>query len=77
MDTGGETTGIGHVLCRTGSSSVQFRQTVDKVMVVTLDTVVHGKVNDFQVFRYVMAFHEFLRVTVSCAEEKNINFVQR
>ena len=65
------------MLRRTGSTAVQFRQTVDEVMVVTLDTVVHGEVDNLQVFRYVVAFHEFLCVAVGCAKEKNIDFVQR
>ena len=46
-------------------------------MIVTFDAVIHGKVDNLQVFRYVMAFHEFLCVTVGSTEEENIDFVQR
>ena len=65
------------MLRRTGGAAVQFRQSVDEVMVVTFDAVIHGKVDNLQVFRYIMAFHEFLCVTVGSTEEENIDFVQR
>ena len=57
------------MLRRTGSTTVQFRQTVDEVMIVTLDAIIHREVDDFQIFRHVVAFHEFLRVTVGGTEE--------
>ena len=74
---GCKTTGIGYVLRRASGPAVQFRQTVDKVMVIAFDTVVHGEVDNLQVFRYVVAFHEFLCVAVGGTEEKDVDFVQR
>ena len=77
LDAGCEASGVGNMLCRTGSPAVQLGQSVNKVMVIALDAIVHGEVDYFQVFRYVMAFHEFLGVAMCRAEEKHINLVQR
>ena len=65
------------MLCRTGGAAVQFRQAVDEVVVVALDAVVHGEVDNLQLFRYVVAFHEFLRIAVGGAEKEDVDFVQR
>ena len=77
LDAGCKTAGVGYVLRRTSGAAVQFRQTVDKVVVVTFDTVVHGEVDNLQVFRYIVTFHEFLCISVGGTEEKNVDFVQR
>ena len=77
LDAGCKTAGVGYVLRRTSGATVQFWQTVDKVVVVTFDTVVHGEVDNLQVFRYVVTFHEFLCISVGGTEEKNVDFVQR
>ena len=77
LDAGCKTAGIGYVLCRTSGTAVQFRQTVDKVVVVAHNAVVHREVDNLQVFRYVVTFHEFLCIAVGSAEKENIDFVQR
>ena len=69
LDAGGEAAGVGNMLCRAGGTAVQLGKAVDEVMVVALDAIVHGEVDYLQVFRYVVAFHEFLRVTMSGTEE--------
>ena len=65
------------MLCRTSGTAVQFRQAVDKVVVVAHNAVVHREVDNLQVFRYVVTFHEFLCIAVGSAEKENIDFVQR
>jgi hypothetical protein len=60
-----------------GGGAVQLGKAVDEVMVVALDAIVHGEVDYLQVFRYVVAFHEFSGVAMRRAEEKHIDFVQR
>ena len=77
LDTSSEATRIGHVLALADGATVQFRQTVDEVVVVALDTVVHAEVDNLQVFRHIVAFHELLGIAVSCTEEEDIDFVQR
>ena len=64
------------MLRRTGSTAVQFRQTIDEIMIVTLDTIIHREVDDLQIFRHVVAFHKFLRVAVGSTEEKHVDSVQ-
>ena len=59
------------------TSSVQFRQTVNEIMLVAFDTVIHAEVDDLHVLGYSMAFHELLRVAVGGAEEQKVNAVQR
>ena len=46
-------------------------------MVVTLDTIVHTEVNDFQIFGYIMTIHKLLRITMGGTEEQYIYFIQR
>ena len=46
-------------------------------MVVTLDAVIHAEVDDFQIFGYVVAIHELLRIPMSRTEEQYINLIQR
>ena len=77
LDAGGEAAGVGNMLCRAGGTAVQLGKAVDEVMVVALDAIVHGEVDYLQVFRYVVAFHEFSGVAMRRAEEKHIDFVQR
>ena len=65
------------MLAMADGTTVQFRQTIHKVMVVALDAIVHAKVDNLQVFRYIVAIHEFLGITMSGTEEQHIDFVQR
>ncbi len=77
LDAGCKAAGVGNMLRRAGGTAVQLGKAVDKVVVVAFDAIVHGEVDDLQVFRYVVTFHEFLCISVSGTEEKNVNFVQR
>ena len=65
------------MLGRARGATVQFGQTVDEVVVVALQTVVHREVDDFQVLGDVVAFHELACVAVGGAEEEHVNLVQR
>ena len=77
LDAGGKTTRIGNVLRLAGGAAVQFRQAVDEVVLGRGDAVIHREVDDSQLFGYVVAFQELLRVTVCGAEEEYVDFVQR
>ena len=59
------------------STTVQFRQTIDEVMVITLDTVVHTEVYDFQILGYIVTIHKLLCISMSRTEEQYINLIQR
>ena len=76
LDAGGEATGICHVFRLAGGAAVQFRQTVDEIVVGRSDAVIHGEVNDSQLFGHVVALQELLRVAVGGAEEEHVNLVQ-
>ena len=64
------------MFCLARGTAVQFGQAVDEVVVIALDAVVHREVDDFQVFGYVVAFHELARVAVGGTEEEHVNLVQ-
>ena len=59
------------------STTVQFRQTIDEAMVITLDTVVHTEVYDFQILGYIVTIHKLLCISMSRTEEQYINLIQR
>jgi hypothetical protein len=67
---------VSYVLAMTDSAAIQFWQTIYKVMVVRFDAVVHGQVDDFQVLRYIVTFHEFLCIAVSRTEEQYIDGIE-
>ena len=77
MNTSGKTSRIGHVLAMADSTTVQFRQTIDEAMVITLDTVVHTEVYDFQILGYIVTIHKLLCISMSRTEEQYINLIQR
>ena len=60
-----------------GGAAVQFRQTVDEVVALGLEAVVHGEVYNLQPFGDVVAVHELARVAVGGAEEEAVHLVQR
>ena len=64
------------MLGRTSGASIQFGQSVDKVMIRRSDTIIHRKIDDFQLFREVVALYKFLCIAMSGAKEKYINVIQ-
>ena len=75
LDAGGKTARIGHVLAMADGTAVQFGQTIDEIMVVALQAVVHAQVDDLQVFGHVMAFHELARIAMRRTEEQYVDRV--
>ena len=57
--------------------SVQFGQSVHKVMLVAFQAVVHAQVDDFQFLGHVVAFQELAGVAVGGTEEQHVNRVER
>lgn len=57
--------------------AVQFWKTVYEIMAFVLDTVIHREVDDFHIFGDVVAFYEFLGVTVCCTEEYDVDCIER
>ena len=77
LNTSSKTAWISHMLAMADGTTVQFRQTIHKVMVIALDTIVHAEVDNLQIFRHIVAIHKFLGIAMSCAEEQHIDFIQR
>ena len=77
LDAGGKAARIGYVLGRTGSAAVELGQAIDKVVVGSLQAVVHREVDDAQLLGHVVALEELARVAIGRAEEEHVDFVQR
>jgi hypothetical protein len=75
LNASSKATGIGYMLAMADSAAIQFRQSVYKVMVIALDSVIHAKVNNLQVFRQRMTLHELLGIAMSGTEEQDIDFI--
>ena len=65
------------MLAMTDGTTIQLGQAINKVVVITLDTIVHTEVDDFQILRHIMTIHKLLRVTMGGTEEQYIYLVQR
>ena len=77
LDTCCKAPRIGNVVRFANSPAVQFRQAIYEIMLFTLDTVIHRKINNLHVFRDRMRFHEFPGIAMRRTEEKAIDFIQR
>ena len=77
LNTGSETSRVSHVFAVADRPAVQFGQAVYEVMAVRLDAVVHRKVDDLQVLRNVVTFHELAGIAVCRTEEQYVDRVQR
>ena len=58
-------------------TAIQFRKPVNEIMAFILNAVVHRKVNDFHIFRDVVAFYELFGITVCCTEEYYVYSIKR
>lgn len=77
LNTSGEASRISDVPCLTNLPPVQFRQAVNKRIVIGFQTVVRAQVYHFQLFRQRMGFHKIPRVPMRGAEEKEVNVIQK
>ena len=73
LDTGCEATGIGDVTRAANASAVQFRQSIDEIVFFALQPIVHAEVDDFDLFRDGVAFHELPCISMRRTEKEHID----
>ena len=77
LNTCSKASRVGYVFTLADGTAIQFRKPVNKIMAFILNAVVHRKVNDFHIFRDVVAFYELFGITVCCTEENYIYCIKR
>ena len=77
LDAGGKAAWVGYMFGCAGGTTIQLRQTVNKVVVIRLQTIVHGEVDDSQLFGHVVALQKLACIAMCGAEEEHINLVER
>ena len=55
---------------------VARRQSIDEIVLIALEAVVHREIDDFELLRKVVAFHELLCIAMSGTEKQYIDFIQ-
>ena len=76
LNASSETSWVCYMFALADSAAVKLRQSVYKVVVVTLDAVIHREVDNLQIFGNHVTFHELLSVAMSRAEKQHVYAVQ-
>ena len=77
LDAGGEAAGVGQMLASFDEFPVQFRQTVDEVVLGSGNAEILSEVNDFYPFRDSVLLQEFGTLSVPETKEQDVNVIER